>query len=200
MKKIIFTILILLVFSLCACTNNPNTISEAKLTKREKVILSTTSYRSFIYDFNVDSSYKKLSVWVEKYEFGKLVENKISQITTGIKDNGTIIFAISKTLNNQNQDQSVFTNSINSDGALSESNSLETIMNGGIEGVMGISSSNQTENMPIKNNIVLASMCYQKGVHGMYALTDDFYRDVNKHISEIKDYDVVYLFRAEFTK
>jgi len=199
MKKMIFTtILILLFFSLSACTNNQNTISEAKLTKREREILSTTSYRSFVYDFNVDSNYKKLSVWVEKYEFGKLVENKISQITTGIKDNGTIIFAISKTLDNQKQ--SVFTINISSDGATSESSSLETIMNGGLEGVMGIAASNQTENMPIKNKIVLASMCYQKGVHGMYVLTDDFYRDVNKHISEIKDYDVVYLLRAEFIK
>jgi len=34
----------------------------------------------------------------------------------------------------------------------------------------------------------------------MNSLTDDFYRDVNKHIREIKDYNVVYLLRAKFIK
>jgi len=145
MKKTIFTaILIFLVFSLCACTNNHksnNTISEAKLTKRDKVILSTTSDKSFVYDFNVERSYKELSVWVEKYEFGKLVGNKINQIASGIKDHGTIIFAISKTFNNQNQ--SVFNISINSDGATSTSNQIETIINDRLRGVSSTWGSNQ---------------------------------------------------------
>ncbi|KQL38859.1 hypothetical protein AN960_12855 [Bacillus sp. FJAT-25509] len=202
MKKIISTtILILLVFSMSACTNNPksnNAISEAKLTKREKAILSTTSDKSFVYDFNVNSNYKELSVWIEKYEFGKLVGDKIDHITSGIKEDGSIIFTTSKTPNNQNQ--SLFNISINSDGSTDVVNQLETTFKDGLEGVTSISGSNQTENNPIKNNIVLASICYKKEGHRMDSLTDDFYRDVNKHIDEIRDYDVVYLLRAEFIK
>lgn len=202
MKKIIFApILILLVFSLNACTNNPkanNTISEAKLTKREKAILSTTSDKSFVYDFNVESNYKELSVWIEKYEFGKLVGDKITPITSEIKEDGTIIFTTSKTPNNQNQ--SLFNISINSDGSTNVSNQLETTFKDRLEGVTSISGSNQTENNPIKNKIVLASICYKKDGNRMDSLTDDFYRDVNKHIDEIRDYDVVYLLRAEFIK
>ncbi|MFF3021704.1 hypothetical protein ACFVRR_03440 [Gottfriedia sp. NPDC057948] len=192
MKKIIFTtILIFLVFSLSACTNDQNTISEANLTNRESEILSTTSDVSFVYDFNVESSYKQLSVWVEKYEFGKLVGKKINHITSEIKDDGTIIFATSKTLNNQNQ--SVFILGING----RESN--RTIINDELEGVCTWRGPHIVNN-PFKNNIVLASfICYKNGNH-MNSLTDDFYRDVNNHIKEIKDYKVVYLLRAKFTK
>ncbi|ODG93478.1 MULTISPECIES: hypothetical protein [Bacillaceae] len=202
MRKIIFTtILIMLFCSLSACTKiqkSNNTISEVKLTKRENAILSTTSDKSFVYDFNVASNYKELSVWIEKYEFGKLVGDKINHITSGIKEDGTIIFTTSKTPTNQNQ--SLFNISINSDGSTSASNQVETIFKDGLEGVTSISGSNQTENNPIQHNIVLASICYKKDGSRMDSLTDDFYRDVNKHIDEIRDYDVVYLLRADFIK
>jgi hypothetical protein len=187
--------------SFSACTKiqkSNNTISEVKLTKRENAILSTTSDQSFVYDFNVASNYKELSVWIEKYEFGKLVGDKINHITSGIKEDGTIIFTTSKTPTNQNQ--SLFNMSINSDGSTSASNQVETIFKDGLEGVTSISGSNQTENNPIQHNIVLASICYKKDGSRMVSLTDYFYRDVNKHIDEIRDYDVVYLLRADFIK
>ncbi|QUW23614.1 hypothetical protein JSQ81_08980 [Sporosarcina sp. Marseille-Q4063] len=79
--KRFFIIVALLVFVLSACvTNNAksNTISAVGLTERENAILSTTSDISFVFDFNTDSEYKEVSVWIEKYELGKLVDDKIS--------------------------------------------------------------------------------------------------------------------------
>lgn len=201
MNRILFTaILIVLVFSLSACDNNnsksDNTLSEAKLTEREKGILSTTTDKSFVFDFNVDSTYKKASVWIEKYEFGKRVGNQINHITTEIKDKGTLIFAISETTDNK----SMFTVSINNDGGTSSSSSLEMITEDGrLEGFGSVGGSNLATNKIIKGEMVLASICYSKKA-SMRTLSPDFYRDVDRHINEIKDYDIVYLLKSEFTK
>lgn len=79
MKKIILSIILsLLSFSLVACKaddqKSENSLSVPELTAREKAILENSSEHSFLIDFNVDETYKEMSVWVEKYEFGKLVE------------------------------------------------------------------------------------------------------------------------------
>lgn len=81
MKRSLFTpILILLVASLGACdrynSKSENTLFEANLTEREQGILSATAEKSFVFDFNTDGKYKKVSVWVEKYESGKMVGDK----------------------------------------------------------------------------------------------------------------------------
>ena len=95
MKRFIFTSFILFVFlTLSACGENSekaNTMMKADLTERENAILSTSSSNAFVFDYNVDSDVKKASVWIEKYEFGKLVEEHIGHITSDIQDEGSII-------------------------------------------------------------------------------------------------------------
>ena len=125
-----------------------------------------------------------------------MVGDKINHMTTEIKDKGTLIFATSKTTDSQ----SLFNSSINSDGSMSSSSSLERITEDGLEDVISLSGSNQAENYPIRGEMVLASICYSKGEDGMSSLSTDFYRDVDRHINEIKDYDIVYLLKCEFTK
>ncbi|MBO1914585.1 hypothetical protein J4G37_58405, partial [Microvirga sp. 3-52] len=63
---------------------------------RERAIISTTSDKSFVFDFNIDSDYKEVSVWVEKYESGKLVNDAISSLITDVEGKGSIIFTTSK--------------------------------------------------------------------------------------------------------
>ncbi|PAL10661.1 hypothetical protein [Peribacillus simplex] len=107
MKKIYLSIILsLLSFSLVACKaddpKSENSLSVPELTAREKAILENSSEHSFLIDFNVDDTYKEMSVWVEKYEFGKLVEPEMGRMTTGIEKNGTIIFTTSKMDDEQN--------------------------------------------------------------------------------------------------
>lgn len=203
MKNIVYTIIFsLLVVTLGACDSNNsnpnsvNTLSEAELTEREKEILSTTADKSFVFDFDVDGTYKEVSVWVEKYESGKRVGDQNNHFTTELKDKGTkgtIIF-VSKTIENQ----SMFTVGVNYDGGISSSSSLETITEDGSEGYGIIWGSNPEKNIPIKGEMVLASICYSNEKDGMSTISSDFYRDVDYHMNELKDYDIVYLLKSEF--
>lgn len=113
-------------------------------------------------------------------------------ITTEINDKDTIIFAISKSAGEQNQ--SIFNISVNG-GTLSY---LETIIKDGPEGIMSTWGSNPAENIPIKGEMVLASICYSTAEGGMHSLPDNLYQDAESHMDELQDYDVVYLLKSEF--
>jgi hypothetical protein len=63
-----------------------------------------------------------------------------------------------------------------------------------------LSGSSLEENHPIKGEMVLASICYASDEGVIGSPSWDFYNDVEGHINEIKDYDVVYLIRSEFIK
>jgi hypothetical protein len=131
MKRTLFTVFLSLVaLSLGGCNDTDkkeqeNTISKAMLTEREQVILSATSDNAFVYDFNIDSEYKEANVWVEKYEFGKLVDDKVSFLSTTINNDGLIIFDISRV--NEERNETFFNISISDNGNMSKVSSFETI-------------------------------------------------------------------------
>jgi len=196
MKRTLFiTWLSVMAISLGACANDNSksgiTVTQAKLTEREKAILTNATDKSFVFDFKIDSEYKEVSVWVEKYEFGKMVDDK-SYVSTEIENRGSIIFTTSMA----NADQASFNVSISSDGTTSKVSHIETIS----EDMSSLGGSNQEENLPIEGEMVLASLCYASGEDVMSSLTTDFYNDVEGNIDEIKDYDVVYLLKSEFIK
>ncbi len=199
MKKIFLSIILsLLSLSLVACkANDPkseNNLSVPELTAREKAILENTAEHSFLIDFNVDDTYKEMSVWVEKYEFGKLVEDEKGRMTTGVEKNGTIIFTTSKT--DEEQDQSMFNISIQNDDGFVSATYPETID----EKDSSVSGSAGQLNINSTNKLALASICYSSGNEGIRSLSTDFYGDMDGHMEELKEYDVVYLLRSEFTK
>lgn len=135
-----------------------------------------------------------MSVWVEKYEFGKLVEPEMGRMTTAVKDNGTIIFTTSKMVDGQNP--SMFNISIQNDDGTDTATYPETIdeMESSVWGSAGNLKINST------NKLALASICYSSGNEGIRSLSTDFYGDSDSHMDELKKYDVVYLLRSEFTK
>ena len=171
-----------------------NTISAAELTERENAILSTTSDKSFVFDFNIDSEYKVVSVWVEKYEFGELVDDKISSITTQVEGNGSIIFATSKV--DDSQKQHTFNIGISGNGSMGSISSFDT-NSYDLDAMSSVWGNFQEENNSIEGEVVLASICYSSDGR-MSSLTTDFYKDVDGHMNELEDYDVVYLLKAEF--
>jgi hypothetical protein len=202
MKRVLFSLIMtLFLFVLSACDGNNsnlklNTVSNSKLTEKEQVILSTTTDQSFVFDFRADDSYKEVSVWVEKYEKGKLVEEN-NRMTSEIKNNGMIFFTTSKTSEETNE--SLFTISIHSDGSTSTGWTPETLI--GNENETGVvSGSNPSESIPFTDKMVLASMSYSINENGMRTFSNGFYEDVESGIDELKNYDVVYLLRCEFKK
>ncbi|MEC2078490.1 hypothetical protein [Metabacillus fastidiosus] len=196
-RVLFFGVLILLVLSLAACDDNNsdlemNTVTNAKLTEREEIILSSTANQSFVFDFNVEDNYKEVTVWVEKYESGNLV-GEVTRISTEINKMGMLIFSTSHTA--EESDQTLFTVSINSDGTTGTGSSSETIIknNSGI-----VSGSNPLGSISIKDKMVLADICYSSSKEEVHTLSTDFYTDMDNHIDELKKYDVAYLLRSEF--
>lgn len=199
MKKII--IVVMLVSVLSACGNNnlkSNTIADAELTDREKEILLTTSDQSFVFDFQVDSDFKETSVWIEKYELGKLVNEQIGYISTEVTDNGSIIFTADKS--NTTQNETFFNISINSKGNTGSTASSELVSDKGTEGLAIVWGSNNEDMDVTEGELALGSICYSFEGNGMSSLSSDFYKDAEGHINEIENYDVVYLLKSQFTK
>lgn len=197
MKKLFVLLLLgLLSLVLVACSQKDmesNTIATSELTDREKAILSTTSDKSFVFDFNIDSEYEEIAVWIEKYESGHLVDDGLGHITTQAGENGSIIFTTSK---NDNEKQNIFNIGISTD----ESTSSIIISDTALEEMASVWNHIPEEKSLDNGEVVLANICYSDDENGMQSLTTDFYDDVDGHMDELAEYDVVYLLKAEFLK
>ena len=91
----LWTVLLLL---LSACSNREaddnNTIAAAELSEREKILLHATAGNIlFIYNLSLESQ-GVLDVWVEKYEYGELIEEKIGSVEAAVSKNGQILVAL----------------------------------------------------------------------------------------------------------
>lgn len=197
-KLFAIPIIALLVIALGACNNdsNSNTISIAELTDRENAILSTTSDKSFVFEFNIDSEYEEISVWIEKYELGKLVDDKLSDISTEVEQDGSIIFTTSE---RNNEEQNSINIGIGRNGDLVSISGSDTNLKD-LENMMSVWDNIQGKKTLNEGEVVLAAICYSDDENGMSSLTTDFYDDVEGHMYELKEYDVAYLLKAEFTK
>ncbi|MFP3845788.1 hypothetical protein [Priestia filamentosa] len=198
-RGLFFVILTVLTLSLVACNGEDskkveaNTISNANLTEREEALLSGPADQSFVFDFNAGDQYKEISVWVEKYESGKLV-GKLNRMSTDIKNTGMMVFSTAKV--NEENNQSRFSISVHSDDATNTAWSSETMKDDNFSIVSG---SNPLDNISIKNkNMVLASIAYPSSEEGNRTFSTDFYEDIDSHMNELKNYDVVYLLRCTF--
>jgi hypothetical protein len=198
--KKLFAILVPLVFVLSACKGNDttlNTISVVELTDRENAILSTTSDQSFVFDFNVDNHYEEVSVWIEKYESGKLVDDQISFMTSSVEESGTIVFA--NTNRDGNQKYPSFNLGVSSKGSTSSIRGFDPDPKDLDEMSSVWSHFQEASHSIVEGEVVLASICYSSGGM-MSSLPTDFYKDVDHHIDELEKYDVVYLLKTEFKK
>ena len=184
--------------TLGACNNdsNSNTISIAELTERENAILSTTSDKSFVFDFNIDSEYEEISVWIEKYELGKLVDDKLSQISTEVEQDGSIIFTTSE---RDHEEKNSINIGIGRNGDLVSISGNDKNLNS-LENMMSVWDNIQGKKNLNEGEVVLAAICYSDNENGLSSLTTDFYDDVERHMYELKEYDVAYLLKVEFIK
>lgn len=202
MKKVLYIIMLAwLTIALSACGEDnvkSNIIVNAELTDREKGILSITSNQSFVFDFTIDSDYKEVSVWIEKYEFGKLIDKHIGYISTEVMDSGSIIFTTFKS--NTAPNQIFFNWGVASNGSTGSFKSSDILMNKETDNMSAIWGTGSDEVDITNEEMVLGSICFVHGKEVMSSLSSDFYKDVEGRISEIENYDVVYLLRSKFTK
>ncbi|MBD8033337.1 MULTISPECIES: hypothetical protein [Solibacillus] len=187
--------LILLLLNYFLFDSNKNTISVAELTDRENAILSSSADQSFVYDFNTDKEYKEVTIWIEKYESGNLIEDKIGELSTQVEGDGSIIFTTSK---NSISKQPTFNMAVGGKEGVSSISAYDANSKD-LDDMSSVWGSFRGDNTSIEDEVVLGSICYSNDGR-MNSLSAEFYQDVNGHINEIEKYDVVYLLKANFNK
>ena len=206
MKKFLFVLTAMVIlFSLTACntvmsTTKPNTnlISQTQITDREKMFLSIGNDEHFIFDFNVDTKYKWLEVWVDRYEFGEKVLGT-GKLSTGLSQGkeGMII----ATVNEFEKMKQNFTLVINNGGATSKietNQEYKVVENCSFSKMWG---TNTSETISINDmEITLASICYQdqSKSNSMSSLTDEFFSNPEENTKQIENYSLVYLLKCKF--
>ncbi|MFA1819278.1 hypothetical protein ACDX78_03560 [Virgibacillus oceani] len=184
------------VFSACDSDNSDSgMITEADLTERENAILSITAEQSFVFDYSTDGEYEELTVWVEKYEFGELVDDRLNLLNMAIEEDGSIILATSGETDTENQLS--FHNGISTNGNVGVSRNETTLPDETFAGIWG---SNPHEMDPAEGELVFASILYSSEEGGSSSLPMNFYEDVDEHINELEEYDIAFLLKGEFNR
>lgn len=193
-------LLLLCITPLTACSHSDsdsNTISESDLSQREDAILATTSNQAFVFDFDMDSAYKEASVWIEKYEAGKLVNDKLNQLTTQIEDKGSIIFTASNKRNKENLQ--MFNTGISTNGSTASTSFIDQD-SPDLEDMSGLWGTSLSEDKTLpEGEIVLANISYSDE-DSISSLSINFYDKPEKLLDELEKHDVSYLLKAEFKK
>ena len=123
-----------------------------------------------------------------------MVNDRVGFITSQVKENGSIIFATSKAVGNQKQ--YTFNIGISSNNSVDSTSYIEEKSEDFMSGIWG---NIQGEKNSFEGEVVLASICYSTD-GDMRILTTDFYQDVDGHMYELENYDLVYLLKAELNK
>ncbi len=160
-----------------------------------KMFLSAGNNQYFVFDFNVDNSYKWVKVWVERHEFGGKVSS--SELSAALSENkGIILAGVSEFEKMKNN----WTIVVNNGGATSTSKSsqeYDTVDSASLSAVCG---TNNSKDISINDNeIVLSSICYNKS-NSISPLTDEFYNNPDENKNELANYDLVYLLKCKFYK
>lgn len=202
MKKILTSLmLVFITVLLISCGKNNstkvNTISSTELTDREEALLTATSDKLFVFDFNVDDKYKEVAVWVEKYKFGVKVEEATGSSRSPIQGEGLIIFSTNKITKDSVDNENIFNITLKNDNGISKASSIVTVMENEENNYGSTWGTKQSKNDPITGKMALASICYSKA-NTMASLSNEFYGDIDSNLDELKGYDEVYLLRCEF--
>lgn len=197
-----WAMVLLLTSLMSACTNvaggtKENTIREAELSDREQAILTTTSERSLVYDFNMDISKKVAHVRIEKYEFGNLVEEDFVHTSTEIEETGSIVVTNTNSMADQNQILlNVGIASNDSTGALKTYDEINNEMAGA-----SIHENAAADGIDYsEGEVIIGSFAYSWDESGMSSIPQSFYEDPEANVQEIEEYELLYLIKASFTE
>lgn len=192
-------IFVLLFGSLSACVSddsNPaeNMISTADINDREETILSTTADEAFLFDYR--TTYDEVTVWVEKYEHGELADDRLGLLTTQTDEKGSIILA---TTPNQKESGHPFSIGIGDKNGTASSTVLDENFEDAGDFASKVFGALPEEETLDDGEIVLADIAYVNDESSINSISDTFYEDPKAHLDVLKEYDVVYLFKAIFT-
>lgn len=222
MKKIVSAIMfILLLLITTACSldiQKNNTIKNVELTDREELLVNINANNTFMFEYKADKEYKEFEFWIEKYESGVKVDDHLMSFSTskGADDEerlnaatqGTIIFNVLE-LNaeidkNRKQTDLVFyiandTSTKPNETNLASAQGTDVLSTDAEKLLAKMWSDFDEGSMAIDGEMLLASIMYNNG-EAMMSLSEGFYSNSDIREEYLKNYDVAYLFKAEFKK
>lgn len=195
MKKILVTLLCVLIICCVSGCNNVKTINEietAKLTEDQEEILDLVGLKRDvnIYNYNIDDSFKTINIWLETYHNGKLIspEGKNSFDIDGNKGKLALIV--------ETKEKYKWQFSIKNDSKLVTLGSNESDLELKKDFIIGISNLDGTIDIEDNKEIVL-NTCFCKKGESMTSHSD-MQHYVN-HPEALKQYDCAYILKCEFT-
>ncbi|CQR48346.1 hypothetical protein BN1058_02714 [Paraliobacillus sp. PM-2] len=171
-------------------------LNELKLitrTNREETIIDTLADQAFIFEFQIDESYKDLKVWVETYQLGE--KQDIDKYQKAINKSGTIIFSNTAVGGENINNQRLGIISDNGGGYTSYANELTMFDEYGFTAMPDV---NDATIEVTEEPIVLAGLLY--GENEVQSLPPDFFNNSSDNMDALKDYELAYILKAQFSK
>ncbi|WP_182200649.1 hypothetical protein [Paraliobacillus salinarum] len=173
-------------------------MNELKLitrTEREEAIIYTLADQAFIFEFQVDESYKDLKVWVETYQLGEKQDNDKHVKDATITKSGTIIFSNTAVGGENMNNQRVGIISDNGGGYTSYATELTMFDENGYAMIPAV---NDTAIEVTEEPIILAGLLY--GEDEVQSLAPEFFNGRSENKDGLKDYELAYILKAQFSK
>ncbi len=167
--------------------------------EKENTIHNAISEISMIFDFKVDKKYKEIIVWMEKYQFGKLINNQSSlSHLDSIEESGTIVFALPI-------GSEAFTSNIgissNGQSSMISRTDKEQSEDGPQKEMSTIwGSLDQARTIQDNEDFLLGYIGYSSDEQSVSSASPSIFNNPEMEKEEIKDYDVAYLLKAKFVK
>ena len=187
-----------ILFLLSACSNREenenNTIAAAELSEREKTLLHATAGNIlFIYNLSLESQ-GVLNVWLDKYEYGELIEEKISSVEAAVNENGQILVALIEVPNSK---ATIVRVAIINDNGYEVNEGVISLPDIGAYGYGTLISSEATK---LNKNMAIGQIIYSG--ESNFFKTGSEYVGTNQVeiIKALKDRPEVYLIRSSFKK
>ena len=186
----------LLLFLLVACSNREaeenNTIATANLSEREKTLLhATASNILFIYNVSLKSR-GILNVWVEKYEYGELVQEHISSVEAAVSETGQIVVAL---IGVPQTKQTIVRVAVINDTGYEANEGVITLPDIGAFGYGTLISS---EGTTLNKDMAIGQLIYSGESNFFKTSQDNVGNNPVAIIKKLKDQPEVYLIRSAF--
>ena len=196
LKRLMVCTFILFLLSACGGSEEDenNIIAAAELSEREKTLLHATAGDIlFIYNLSLESQ-GVLNVWLDKYEYGELIEEKIGSVEAAVNEEGQILVALIEVPNSK---AAIVRVAIINDTGYEANEGLISLPDIGAFGYGTLISSEGTK---LNKNMAIGQIIYSG--ESNFFQTGSEYVGTNQEeiIKALKDRPEVYLIRSSFKK
>ena len=194
MKRLAITCLILCV--LTACTSGGKTKSQVQaldLDDKEQWLMEMVTEQAFVFDYQTNKTDHLLSLWVEKYEAGKLVEENLVELSSEMEKEGSLIFATSKQVEDS-KEVTIHLGAGNEDGYVSMVTTVSlAVPNDELMTIFEKIEKKKT--IEAGKELVLATIAHTHSDTTITSIHPDFYDNPADNLDAIKKYDILYVLK-----